>query len=71
MRLIGTYREHIKNLLDSGRRVRIVAHDKLAGSFHRFASRLVSKHPEYTVTSPIDLNHEITGDKLQSWELSK
>lgn len=71
MRLIGTYRSHIKDLLDSGRRVRIVAHDKLADSFHRISSRLVSMHPEYSISAPKEETHDITGDKLKSWELNK
>lgn len=71
LRMISTYRDHIQNLLDQGRRVRIVAHDKLATPFHKIASRLISKHPEYKVSDPINTEHEITGDKLKSWELSK
>jgi hypothetical protein len=71
LRMVGTYRNHIKNLLDQGHRVRIVAHHKLADSFHKIASRLVSKQPDYKISEPTDTEHEITGDKLKSWELSK
>lgn len=71
LKMISTYKDHIQNLLDQGRRVRIVAHDKLAIPFHKIASRLVSKNPEYKISEPTDTVHEITGDKLKSWELSK
>lgn len=71
MKMVSTYRNHIKDLVDSGKTVRIVAHDKLADSFHRLSKRIASKSPEYKVSDPIDTEHELTGDKLKSWTISK
>lgn len=71
LRMIGTYRSHIKDILDSGKKVRIVAHHKLADSFHRITKAIVDKNPGYKISPVADTEHEITGDKLKSWELSR
>lgn len=71
LRMISTYRQHIKNLVDSGQKVRIVAHDKLAPSFQRLSKRIVDRNPGYNMSEPVDSEHEITGDKLKSWEISR
>jgi len=71
IKMISTYRKHIKSLVDSGKQVRIVAHQHLADQFARLSKRIIDKNPEYKMSDPIDANHELTGDKLKSWIISK
>lgn len=71
VRMIGAFRDRAKALIDSGRRVRIVAHSTLATPFKNITKRLVSRNPEYKVSDPIYGEHEMTGDKTVSWEISK
>lgn len=71
MKMISTYRKHIKGIVDSGKKVRIVAHDHLADQFRRLTDRIVSKNPGYNISPTTEGEHEITGDKTKSWEISK
>lgn len=71
IRMVSTYRSHIKDLVDSGKKVRIVAHTALADSFHRLTKTIVYKSPGYKVSELTNGVHEITGDKLKSWVISK
>lgn len=71
MKMISTYRKHIKGLVDSGKKVRIVAHDHLADSFKSITDRVIAKNPGYKTTEPESGEHEITGDKTKSWVIHK
>lgn len=71
MKMISTYRKHIKGLVDSGKKVRIVSHDHLADQFKRLSDRVAARNPGYNVSGITHGEHEITGDKTQSWEISK
>ncbi len=71
MKMVSTFKNHIQGLVDSGKKVRIVAHDKLADGFAKITQRVLSKNPEYKMSAPIESEHEITGDKMKSWELTK
>jgi hypothetical protein len=71
LKMISTYRKHIKDVLDSGKNVRISAHQKLADSFHRITQGIAARTPGYSVLKPVESEHEITGDKLKSWTITK
>jgi hypothetical protein len=71
IRMVGAFKDRAKALIDSGRRVRIVAHSTLADPFRNITKRLVGRNPEYKVSEPVYGKHEITGDKTVSWEISK
>lgn len=71
MKMISTYRKHIKGLVDSGKKVRIVAHHNLADQFRRLTDRVVDRNPGYKVSPTENGEHEITGDKTKSWTISK
>jgi hypothetical protein len=66
---IGTYKKKIKDVVDSGKKVRIVAHASLGDKFKRITDKLIKTHPEYKTTDAIDKTHEMTGDALKSWEI--
>lgn len=71
IKLISTYRKHIKDLVDSGKKVRIVAHNAVADSFHRITKHIADRTPGYKVSEPESTVHPITDDKLKSWEITK
>lgn len=71
IKMISTYRKHIKGILDSGDKVRIVAHKALGDHFYRLSQNIIKRSPGYHLSDPTDTEHEITGDKLKSWEISK
>lgn len=71
LKFVSTISHHIKNLLDDGRKVKIVAHHNLANNFRRLTDRLVAKNPGYSVSDSSHETHEITGDPMISWKLSK
>lgn len=71
IRMVGTFKDRAKVLIDAGRRVRIVAHSTLADPFRNITKRLVARNPEYKVSDPVYGVHEMTGDKTVSWEISK
>ena len=71
LKMISTYKNHIKNIVDSGNKVRISAHDKLADSFYRISKGIVARNPGYDISEPNASTHEITGDQLKSWVISK
>jgi hypothetical protein len=71
IRMVGTFKDRAKALIDAGRRVRIVAHSTLADPFRNITKRIIARNPEYNVSDPVYGRHEITGDKTVSWEISK
>ena len=71
MKMVGTFKDHIQNLLDSGKKVRVSTHKELGDGFRKITERLITRHPEYKMSAPQDAEHELTGDKLTTWELSK
>lgn len=71
LKMVGAYRKHIKGIVDSGKKVRIVAHNKLADSFKRITDRIIDKNPGYKTSSVTSGEHEITGEPMKSWEISK
>lgn len=71
LKLVSTYRKHIKGLLDSGKQVRISAHEKLGDSFYRLTKNIIKRTPEYGVSPSQDTTHELTGDKLKTWTIHK
>jgi hypothetical protein len=68
---VTTLRKHIKDSLDNGHDVRVVAHQKLAGPLERITRMAVDRTPGYAMSPSIPGNHELTGDPTVSWTLTK
>lgn len=71
VKMVSTFKHHIKDLLDSGKTVKISAHHNLANKFLRLTDKTVSKYPGYEMSEPSDEAHELTGDKLTTWTIRK
>ena len=71
MKLISTFKNHIQNILDSGDKVRILAHHNVASPFMRITKKVIDKHSGYTMSNPYEREHELTGDKMVGWDLEK
>lgn len=70
-RLMSTYHSEIRNTVESGVPVRIVAHHKLADAFHSLTRRMIGRNPGYHATDPVETQHELTGDRTKTWMIHK
>lgn len=68
---VSTFKKRIKEIVDSGKTVRLVAHDAIKTPVKNISDRLISKNPEYSSTEPKSITHELTGDPMTAWEISK
>ena len=68
---VSTFKKHIKGLLDAGKTVRIAAHENVADPLQSITTKLISRDKNYSMSKVRDTEHELTGDKMKTWEIRK
>jgi hypothetical protein len=67
----STMANHIKNIIDTGKAVRISAHHSNVDGFRGISDRLIKLHPEYQSSDVQVKEHPFTGEEVHEWEVKR
>lgn len=71
MGFASTFAHHIKGVLDSGKTVRISAHNSHFDHFKSISDRLLKLHPQYSASDVEASKHPITDETVKEWTIKK